>query len=211
MRLPPGVPVVTPSVLVMARFAWGERVSVSVALLFVRSGSVVPAGTATAAVLTNDPLAEELIVASTVKMKEPPTGRFTEASILPVPEAGPAPFPAPAPVQLAVSAAGKTSVTVAPVTGLGPKFLMVMVYATLLPGVALVTPSVTVTARSATGETTTGALVPEIPGAEVSAAVIVWLPPVANVTGSVFVPWVSTVSEGWVAKASVLVNPTVPA
>jgi hypothetical protein len=47
--------------------------------------------------------------------------------------------------------AGNVSVTVAPVTLLGPLLVTVMVYVTDVPGAAVVCPSVLVTARSACG------------------------------------------------------------
>src|SRR6478735_3498732 len=52
---PPGVAVVTPSVLVIPRLALGDSVSVSVALLLPGTGSVTPAGAVTVAVLLSDP------------------------------------------------------------------------------------------------------------------------------------------------------------
>ena len=58
----PGTALVTPSVLVMDRSAWGVRLSVSVALLLAGLGSVVPAGGVTVAVLTRVPVAAGSIV-----------------------------------------------------------------------------------------------------------------------------------------------------
>ena len=68
--------------------------------------------------------------------------------MLPEPEALHVPPPAPAHVQEQVSDAGKVSATVALVFE-GPAFDAVMVYVVLLPGVAVVTPSVLVMLRSA--------------------------------------------------------------
>src|SRR5450432_224524 len=48
-----------------------------------------------------------------------------------------------------VNAAGIASVTVAPVTSLGPLFVTVIVYVSAVPGTALVMPSVLVIATSA--------------------------------------------------------------
>src|SRR5262249_55068886 len=53
---PPGVAVVTPSVFVMLRSAWGDNVSVSVALLFPGVGSVTPPGAAIVAVFDSVPV-----------------------------------------------------------------------------------------------------------------------------------------------------------
>src|SRR5688572_445159 len=71
--------------------------------------------------------------------------------MLPLPAAVHAPPPAPAQVHVQVSDAGNVSVTVAPVAALGPALRPVMVYVTLPPGVALVTPSVLVIESSASG------------------------------------------------------------
>src|SRR5450432_1791408 len=54
---PPAVADVTPSVLVIARSAWGPSVSESVAELLPGFGSVTPAGDATVAVLLSVPVA----------------------------------------------------------------------------------------------------------------------------------------------------------
>jgi hypothetical protein len=94
-------------------------------------------------------VAAALIVALTVYVTFPPTGRFTVLLMLPAPDAGHVPPPAPAHVQVAVKDAGNVSATVAPVTLLGPALLAVIAYVTLPPGVAVVTPSVFVIARSA--------------------------------------------------------------
>src|ERR671932_171140 len=73
----------------MARSDTGAAVSVSVALLLAASGSVVPAGAATVAVLTRLPVAEDLTVPVTVNTTElpAPAGMLTVAArLLPVPE-----------------------------------------------------------------------------------------------------------------------------
>src|SRR3954465_13844812 len=69
--------------------------------------------------------------------------------MLPEPDAVHVPPPAPAHVHVQVSDAGNLSATVAPVASLGPAFDAVIVYVTEPPGVAVVTPSVFVIARSA--------------------------------------------------------------
>src|SRR5437763_396200 len=64
--LPPAVTLATPSVFVIARSADAPTASESVALLFPGIGSIVPAGTATVAVLAIVPVALPLMVAGTV-------------------------------------------------------------------------------------------------------------------------------------------------
>src|SRR5947209_7317489 len=56
----------------MTRSALGAGVSVSVALLLVVLGSVVPVGAVTVAVLTRLPVAEDVVVPLTVKTTELP-------------------------------------------------------------------------------------------------------------------------------------------
>src|SRR5579864_1779291 len=99
----------------------------------------------------------------------PPLGRLTVSLMLPEPEAVQVPPPAPTHVQVQVSDAGKESVTVAPAALLGPALEAVMVYVVEPPGVAVVTPSVAVIARSA-------------PGVRVSVSVAELLPGVGSVT-----------------------------
>src|SRR5258708_6596922 len=107
--------------MVTATSADGAAVSVSVAELLPGLVSTTPAGVATVAVFTRLPVAPEAILAVTVKVTVPLTGRSTDALILPEPEAGHTPPPAPAHVQVAEDTpAGKVSVTVAPTTGSGP-------------------------------------------------------------------------------------------
>lgn len=55
-----------PSVLVMERSVWEVRLLVSVAELLEEVGSVVPAGTATVAVLAMVPVDEDLMAATKV-------------------------------------------------------------------------------------------------------------------------------------------------
>ena len=66
MTEPPGVAVVTPSVLVIDKSAFALSVSVSVALLLPPVGSVTPAGVATVAVFDKLPVALPLMFATTV-------------------------------------------------------------------------------------------------------------------------------------------------
>ena|SRR5438445_2076674 len=70
--------------------------------------------------------------------------------MLPAPEAVQVPPPAPTQVQVQVSTAGNVSATVAPAAGVALGFDTVIVYVTLPPGTAVVTPSFLVIARSAT-------------------------------------------------------------
>jgi hypothetical protein len=144
---PPAETVVTPSVFVMARSALASSVSVSVAELLPGVGSGVLAETV--AVLERLPLAAPEIAQFPVYVTLPPLGRFTVSLILPEPEAVQVPPPAPRHVQVQVSEAGNVSATVAPLTLLGPALLAVIVYVVDPPGVAVVTPSVFVMARSA--------------------------------------------------------------
>src|SRR5438105_3095513 len=64
VTLPPAAAVVIPSVLVIARSAWGKSVSVSVALLLVGFGSVVALDTV--AVFDRLPVSDALMVADAV-------------------------------------------------------------------------------------------------------------------------------------------------
>src|SRR5204863_9961868 len=118
--------------------ALGLSVSVSVALLLPGVGSVAPLGTATVAVLTSVPVAAAERVAVSVYVTLAPTGRLTVSAMLPAPDAVHVPPPAPTHVQLApLNTAGNVSVTVAPVTLLGPAFDATIVYVTPVPGVAV--------------------------------------------------------------------------
>src|SRR4029450_1232133 len=127
----PGTAEVTPSVLMMDRSAWGVSVSVSLALLSVGSGSVVPAGGMTVAVLTRLPVAEGLTRTVKVKVTVALTGRSTVVARAPVPLLGPVTLPPPVwPAKAQVAAetpAGRGSDTLAPVTALGPVLLTTMV------------------------------------------------------------------------------------
>ena len=109
----------TPSVFVMDKVAWASSRSVSVALTV--AASVAPA----VAVFSRVPVAEDLMAAATVYVTNPPTGRFTESLIEPVPDAlKPVAPPEPAAVQLSEPMAGfvaRGSVTDTPVAVDGPE------------------------------------------------------------------------------------------
>src|SRR5215831_12579375 len=112
----------------MARSATRLMVSVSVALLLPGVGSVTPAGVAILAVLAIEPVALPATVALTVKVAVPPLSRLTLAEMLPLPLAGQLDPALAAQVQLPmVSPAGAVSVTVAPVTALGPLLVATIV------------------------------------------------------------------------------------
>src|SRR5438477_475121 len=129
----PGVYVSDPSVLVMARSETREAVSVSVALLLLVLGSVVPAGAVTVAVFTRLPVAAGLAVPVTVKTTElpAPAAMLTVALRL-LPKPLPPLVTEAVPVVLEVHVtpvrlAGRVSATVAPMTLLGPLLVTVMV------------------------------------------------------------------------------------
>src|ERR1700755_2111526 len=84
-----------------------------------------------------------------------------------LPANGPAvhvPPPAPRQVVEHVSEAGNVSATVAPVAGLGPALLAVIVYVTDPPGVAVVTPSLFEIERSALAESVSVSFIESLPG-----------------------------------------------
>jgi hypothetical protein len=116
--------VADPSVLTIERSAVGDKVSESVAVLFAAVGSVTPAGGAIVAMFTRTPVADAAIVPVTVNVTDAPTGRFTEALMLPLPLAGQVPPAVPLHVHVVpVNVAGIVSVTVAAVTADGPVLL----------------------------------------------------------------------------------------
>src|SRR5437763_1003654 len=124
----PAVTLATPSLLVIARSATEPTVSVSVALLLARLGSVTPAGAPMVAALTMDPVALPATVASTVNVAVPLLSRFTLAAMLPLPLAGQLEPTLATQVHVALAiAAGNVSATVAPTTALGPLFVATMV------------------------------------------------------------------------------------
>jgi hypothetical protein len=110
------------------RSACGFSVSLSVALLLPATGSVVPPGAVTVAVLLRVPVAPEAIVALTVKVAVPPTSSVTLLLMLPLPLAGQLDPAEALQVQATpVRLAGKVSPTVAPVATLGPLLVTVTV------------------------------------------------------------------------------------
>src|SRR5262245_27509146 len=114
----------------MARSARGVSASVSLASLLPGSGSVVPAGGSTCAVLTRRPVAEGLTRTVKRKVTVAPTGRSTVVARAPKPLAGPVTTPPPllavADQVAAVTPAGRGSDTLALVTSLGPVLLTTM-------------------------------------------------------------------------------------
>ena len=102
---------------------------VAVAVLLFVLVSVVPAGGATVAVFASVPVAVLETVAVRLNVAVPLTSRFTVALIFPVPFGAPQLEPADAvQVQVALlNVFGKVSVTVAPVTALGPALLTTIV------------------------------------------------------------------------------------
>jgi hypothetical protein len=84
----PGTSVVEPSVLVMTRSAVGVSVSLSVAVLLPATRSVIPAPTDAVAVFASVPVAPAATVPVMTNVAAPPTGRSTEALMLPLPDAG---------------------------------------------------------------------------------------------------------------------------
>ena len=118
---------VTPSVLVMLRSAVDVMtVLLSVALLL-PAGSLVPAGAVIVAVFVIVP-EPAVTVAVAVNVAVPPLRRLTKALRLPLPLAGQLEPADAAQVQVtALNCAGKTSLTVAPTTALGPALLATIV------------------------------------------------------------------------------------
>src|SRR5436305_1723293 len=132
----------------MPRSAVGVARSVSVALLLPESGSVVPAGAVTVAVLTRLPVAAGLAVPVTVKTTAlpVPAARLTVAARrLPTPVAPLVTAALPALLEVHVTPdkmVGRVSATPAPTTLTGPRLVTVIVYVTTLPGVYVAEPSV---------------------------------------------------------------------
>lgn len=92
-------------------------VSVSVALLLDGSGSAIPLGAVIVAVLMIVPRAPKSTFVDSVYATLPPTGRFTASLIFPAPDAAQLAPPVAVQVHVAfVSAEGRTSATVAPLT-----------------------------------------------------------------------------------------------
>lgn len=105
---------------------------VFVAVALLRHGAVAHvlegSGELTVAVFAIDPVADSATVALTVYVTDPPLGRVTLSLMLPLPPAVHVPPPAPTHVHVTpVSCAGIASLTVAPVTPLGPLLLTTIV------------------------------------------------------------------------------------
>lgn len=117
------------AVLVIATSARGWVLLVTVVVLLPGSGSVTPVGGVTLAVLAIGPVAFAGTCAVTVNVAVPPFARLTVVLMLPVPLAVLQAEPDDAVhVQATpVSTLGMVSVTVAPVTGLGPSLVTVIV------------------------------------------------------------------------------------
>ncbi len=123
----PGVTVAGPA-CDTATSARGAITSVAVALLL-PAGSTTPSGAVTVAVLASEPVAPAAMVPVAVNVTVPPLSTSTLALRSPAPLAAPQAEPALA-VQVQVTPeriAGNTSLTVAPVTALGPELVTVMV------------------------------------------------------------------------------------
>src|SRR5688572_6029624 len=106
----------------MWRLAAGVSITELVAALLAVSGSTAPAGAVTVAVLTSTPVAFAAITPVTMNVARSPASSETVVARLPEPERAAQPDPASA-VQVqtgATSTTGNRSVTLAPVTGLGP-------------------------------------------------------------------------------------------
>src|SRR6187399_1436962 len=128
MTFVPATAVRGPS-LVICRFAMGVSVTELVAVLLVVSPSTAPAGGVTVAVLTSRPVAFAAIWPVTVNVARSPASSVTVVARLPVPEGAAQLDPASA-TQVhagATSATGKRSLTLAAVTGLGPRLVTTMV------------------------------------------------------------------------------------
>src|SRR5262245_14649616 len=114
-------------VFVMTRSARG--VSVSASVLLAELGSEAPAPGATVAVLTRTPTASGATAADAVKVAVAPRGRLMVSLMEPLP-AGALQLPPSDAAHVhvtPVSAAGKTSVTVAPIASLGPLLVTTIV------------------------------------------------------------------------------------
>jgi len=99
-----------------------------VALLFPATGSVVPPGAVTVAVLLSVPVAPGDTVALTVYVSVPPERMLALSAMFPEPLAAQLePAEAEHVQETPVSVPGKVSLTVAPVTWLGPLLVTVIV------------------------------------------------------------------------------------
>lgn len=117
-------------VLVIVKSATGVSVSVSVAELFAGFGSVVPLGTATLTVLDTVPVAALETVTTNVKVAVPPTARLIAVLFIFTWPLGALQLDPADAVQVhepMINALGRMSVTVAPVTALGPALVTTIV------------------------------------------------------------------------------------
>ena len=138
-------------VFVIWRSADAVTSTVTVWLLLAGTGSVVPAGAATVAVLACGPIAELAISVVASKVALPPDRRVTVVAIAPTPEAAAHDEPAVAVhVQVTpVNAAAKVSVTGASVAVLGPALVTAIIQVSGAPAVTVAALGVLVIARSA--------------------------------------------------------------
>jgi hypothetical protein len=138
--------------LVIATSARRVIVVVSVAELLAGVGSVEPPGKATVAVFDTVPVAVDSTVALTENVTVPPARRFTEAEMLPEPDAGQLDPTDAVHVQVAPErVAGNVSVTVALVIAEGPALEATIVYVRPVPASMVVRPSVLEIETSAVG------------------------------------------------------------
>lgn len=125
----PAVTVPRLLVLVMVRSAVGVSESVSLAELFPGFGSTVPFGTTTDAALVTVPVAVLETFTVSLNVAEPPTARLTALLLMlttPLDSLQLEPEEAVHVHETIVSGAGKISLTVAPVTALGPALVTTM-------------------------------------------------------------------------------------
>src|SRR5262245_18347988 len=125
--LAPGVACTGP-LFESCRSAVGATVTALVAASFSVFGSVTPAGGTMEAVLTRTPSVPDAIVPAAVNVAVCPTWRSTVVAMFPAPDGEPqADPPSATHVQSTVpNAAGNASMTLAPLTALGPLFVTTM-------------------------------------------------------------------------------------
>src|SRR6476620_5569139 len=128
MTLVPATAVAGP-LLAICTSADGVSGTELVAVLLVRSPSTAPAGGVTVAVFTSRPVAFAAITPITVNVAWSPASSVTVVARLPAPDAAAQLDPGSA-VQIhagATSATGNRSLTLAAVTGLGPRLVTTIV------------------------------------------------------------------------------------
>ena len=136
--------------MVMPKSGIGRYSRAIVEELFDEFGSAIPLGVATVAVLVSVPVAVLDVCAVRLNVAVPFTARLTVALMLPAPLGEPQLEPAEA-VQVHVALlklAGSTSVTVAPVTAIGPLLVTTILNVVGWPGVTFVALLVLVMTRS---------------------------------------------------------------